>query len=43
VDASETAISSFIAAYPPSPEVEIPGAFLAEVIHRFAGRGKARR
>ena len=43
VDAIATSISSFIAAYPPSPEVEIPGAFLDDVIHRFAGRGTAGR
>jgi O-acetyl-ADP-ribose deacetylase (regulator of RNase III) len=35
-----TAFSTFIATCPPSPEVEIPGAFLDEVIQRFAGRGR---
>ena len=33
-----TAISTFVAVSPPSPEVEIPGDLLDEVIRRFAGR-----
>jgi hypothetical protein len=35
-----TAISTSIAAYPPSAEVEIPGTFLDRAFRRFAGKGR---